>query len=119
MKSTNFTTIDHYINSFPEEVKTILFKVRETIKNSAPNAEEKISYAIPTFTLNGNLIHFAAFKNHIGIYPGPSGINAFKKELTEYKTAKGSIQFPFNKPIPYNLIAKIVAYRVEENISKK
>lgn len=111
-------TIDEYIASFPTEIQEILEQVRQTIKKAAPDAEEKISYAIPTFTLNGNLVHFAAFKNHIGFYAMPSGNEAFQKELVAYKAGKGSIQFPINKPMPLDLIAKIVNFRVKENLEK-
>lgn len=88
------------------------------IKESAPDAEEKISYQMPTFALHGNLVHFAAHKNHIGFYPTPSGIEAFKEELSEYKGAKGSVQFPIDKSLPYELLSKIVKFRVAENIRK-
>ncbi|WP_369752452.1 iron chaperone [Flavobacterium sp. WC2409] len=110
--------IDSYIKDFPKEIQIILEKMRETIRNSAPKAKENIKYGIPTFTLHGNLVHFAAFKNHIGFYPTPGGIDAFKQELSIYKGAKGSIQFPFDKEIPYDLIRKIVDYRVKENEMK-
>jgi uncharacterized protein YdhG (YjbR/CyaY superfamily) len=111
-------SIDEYIMQFPAEIQEILVLIRKVIKDSAPEAEEKISWGMPTFVLYGNLIHFAAFKNHIGLYPSPSGINNFKDELSEYKGAKGSIQFPLKKPIPYELISKIVKFRVAENIKK-
>jgi uncharacterized protein YdhG (YjbR/CyaY superfamily) len=110
-----FKTIDEYIKTFPEEVQSILEKMRQTIREAAPEAEETISYQIPTFKLNGNLVHFAAYKNHIGFYPTPSGIEAFKKELSLYKGAKGSVQFPIDKPVPYDLVKKIVIFRVNEN----
>ena len=110
--------IDKYISGFPEEIQTMLKQIRLTIRQAAPQAEEAIKYAMPTFVLNGNLVHFAAFKNHIGFYPVPSGIEAFKKELSVYKGAKGSVQFPFNEPMPLNLIAKIVEFRVKENLEK-
>jgi uncharacterized protein YdhG (YjbR/CyaY superfamily) len=110
--------IDEYIAGFPIEIQEILEQIRQTIKKAAPNAEEKISYAIPTFTLNGNLVHFAAFKNHIGFYALPSGNEAFQKELSIYKSGKGSIQFPLDKPIPLDLITKIVTFRVKENLEK-
>ncbi|EQB20626.1 hypothetical protein UNSWDHB_2051 [Dehalobacter sp. UNSWDHB] len=100
---------------FPDETQEILRAIRNVIREAAPDAVEKISYQMPTFVLNGNLVHFAAFKNHIGFYPTPSGIEAFKQELAGYKGAKGSVQFPLNKPIPYELISKIVKYRVAEN----
>ncbi|MBA2421832.1 MAG: DUF1801 domain-containing protein, partial [Chitinophagales bacterium] len=91
---------------------------RVIIRKAAPKAEETINYAMPTFTLNGNLVHFAAYKNHIGFYPTPSGIDAFKKELSLYKGAKGSVQFPIDKPLPWALITKIVKFRVKENLEK-
>lgn len=108
--------IDNYILKFPPEIQEILKTLRKVIRASAPDAEEKISYQMPTFALNGNLVHFAAYKNHIGFYPAPSGIDAFKHELSDYKGAKGSVQFPIEKPLPYELISKIVKYRVAENI---
>lgn len=111
-------SIDEYILEFPIEIQEILKKLRKVIKESAPDAEEKISYQMPTFVLHGNLVHFAAFKNHIGFYPAPSGIDAFKDELSEYKGGKGSIQFPLEKPLPYDLIREIVKFRVAENIEK-
>jgi uncharacterized protein YdhG (YjbR/CyaY superfamily) len=109
------TTIDEYIAQFPEEVQRVLVRVREAIRESAPGAVEKISYQIPAFTLNGPLVWFAGYKHHIGFYPKGSGIEAFKEELSEYKPAKGSVQFPLDKPIPYELIRRIVRFRVEEN----
>jgi len=114
----NFQTIDEYIKTFPRDIQKILEAVRKTIKESAPDAEETISYQIPTFKLNGNLVHFAAFKNHIGFYPTPSGKKAFQKELSVYKSGKGSIQFPIGKSIPFTLIKRIVKYRVKENSIK-
>lgn len=110
-----FSNIDEYIALFPEEIQEILTEIRNIIKENAPGASEKISYQMPTFFLNGNLIHFAAFKNHIGLYPTPTGIDAFKEELSKYKGAKGSVQFPLDQPIPYDLIRRIVIYRVEES----
>lgn len=110
-------TIDDYIAVFPENVQEILQKIRETIQAAAPEAEEVISYQMPTFKLNGNLVHFAAFKNHIGFYPVPSSIEKFKKELSRYKGAKGSVQFPLDKPMPLTLIDKIVKFRVRENLA--
>lgn len=110
--------IDDYIAAFPEEVQQLLQQVRETIQNAAPQAQEVISYAIPTYVLNGNLVHFAAFKNHIGFYPGPSGIAACKEELSIYKGAKGSVQFPLKEPIPFDTISKIVQFRVKENLGR-
>ena len=116
--NTTFNTIDEYILQFPTEVQETLKTLRKVIKEAAPKAEEKISYKIPTFTLHGNLVHFAAFKNHIGFYPAPSGIEAFKEELSKYKGAKGSVQFPIKEPLPYELIIKIVKYRVMENMTR-
>lgn len=110
--------IDQYIARFPADVQEILEKVRLTIREAAPDAKEKISYQIPTFTLEGNLVHFAGYEKHIGFYPTPSGIEKFKKEISAYKWAKGSVQFPLNQPIPYELISKIVSFRVEENIER-
>ena len=104
---------------FPKDVQAILESLRQTIRKAAPEAEETISYQIPTFRLNGNLVHFAAFKNHIGFYPTPSGIEAFKEELSVYEGAKGSVKFPIYKQIPLDLVSKIVKYRVMENLEKK
>lgn len=111
-----FRNIDEYILSFPLETQLILEELRATINNAAPEAVEAISYQMPTFKLNGNLVHFAAYKNHIGFYPTSSGIEAFKEEVSAYKWAKGSVQFPINKPLPLKLVAKIVKFRVEENL---
>jgi uncharacterized protein YdhG (YjbR/CyaY superfamily) len=113
---TIYKTIDEYILQFPPEVQEILETLRKVIKEAAPEAEEKMSWQMPTFALHGNLVHFAAHKNHIGFYPAPTGIDAFKNELAEYKGAKGSVQFPIKKPMPYELISKIVKFRVAENI---
>jgi uncharacterized protein YdhG (YjbR/CyaY superfamily) len=115
---TKFEDIDSYIASFPEETRKLLQQLRITISKAAPEAKETINYGMPTFTLKGNLVHFAAFKNHIGFYPKPSGIEAFKKELSVYEGAKGSVQFPLAKPIPFDLISKIVEFRVKENLKK-
>jgi len=114
----SFITIDDYINSFPKDIQELLKQIRLTIKNTAPEAIETINYKMPTFQFNGNLVHFAAYKQHIGFYPAPSGIEAFKKDLSEYKWAKGSVQFPLDKPIPLDLIAEIVKFRVIENSKK-
>ncbi len=113
-----FETIDEYIKTFPKEIKQLLEEVRKTIHKAAPLAEEAMSYQIPTFKLNGNLVHFAAFKNHIGFYPGSKAIEVFSKELKEYKTSKGAIQFPLDKKIPLALISKITKARVVENMRK-
>jgi uncharacterized protein YdhG (YjbR/CyaY superfamily) len=110
--------IDDYIAGFPEDTQAILQKMRETIKKAAPEAEETINYQIPTFTLHGNLVHFAGYKKHVGFYPTPSGIEKFKEQLSAYEGAKGSVKFPLDQPIPYELIAEITAYRVQENLEK-
>lgn len=115
-KDNGFNSIDEYIATFPTEIQKILQEIRAVVKAAAPNAEEKISYQMPTFYLKGNLVHFAAFKSHIGFYPTPSGIEAFTQELSRYKGAKGSVQFPINEPMPLDLIAQIVKYRVTENL---
>lgn len=108
------TSIDQYIAGFPRDVQRILEQIRTTIRKAAPDAREAIKYQIPTFVLHGNLVHFAAFKNHIGFYPTPSGIEAFKDELSRYDCAKGSVQFPIDQPMPLALIAKIVRFRVKD-----
>ncbi|MNM12014.1 hypothetical protein D3C81_221850 [compost metagenome] len=111
-------SIDEYIASYPPELQNLLQSVRQAIRDAAPEAEEKISYRMPTFFFHGNLVHFAAFNRHIGFYPAPSGIEAFKQELSAYKSSKGAVQFPLDQPIPYELIRKITAYRVRENREK-
>ncbi len=118
MPNIKCNTIDQYISSFPKNIQAILEELREAIRQSAPEAEEAISYQIPTFKLNGNLVHFAAFTNHIGFYPAPKGIEEFEKELSAYKQGKGSVQFPIDKPMPIELISKIVKYRVRRNLGK-
>jgi uncharacterized protein YdhG (YjbR/CyaY superfamily) len=116
--NTSPQTIDDYISGFPKDIQEILGTLRVMIQQAAPNATEKISYGMPTFALGGkNLVHFAAFKNHIGFYPVPSGIEKFKKELSIYKGAKGSVQFPLDKPMPLELIGKIVEFRVTETLA--
>jgi uncharacterized protein YdhG (YjbR/CyaY superfamily) len=110
--------IDEYIADFPKDVQKLLQQLRTTIKKAAPNAEEKIAYGIPTFTLNGNLVHFGAYKTHIGFYPAPSGLEAFEKELAPYVTGKGTAQFPLDKPLPLDLITEIVKFRVMKNLEK-
>ena len=110
--------MDDYISRFPKNVQEILEKIRTTIKNAAPEAEETINYQIPTFKLEGNLVHIAAYKKHIGFYPTPSGIEKFKKELSVYEGAKGSVKFPLERPIPFDLISKIVRFRVNENLER-
>lgn len=114
-KNSSFQTIDEYIALYADDIQKILQKVRNVIKEAAPDASEKISYQMPTFYLHGNLVHFAAFKTHIGFYPVPSGIEKFQDELSQYKGGKGSVQFPLDKPIPYDLIRRITLFRVEEN----
>ncbi|PGL71079.1 DUF1801 domain-containing protein [Bacillus sp. AFS055030] len=113
-----FETVDEYISQFQPDVQEKLQALRMIVKEVVPNAVERISYQMPTFVLNKNLLHFAAFKNHIGFYPGASGIAAFKEELSVYKGAKGSVQFPINDPLPFDLIKKIVKYREIEDIKK-
>lgn len=110
--------IDEYIARFPENVQCILQDMRRIIRTAAPDAEEAIKYRMPTFVLNGNLVHFAAFEKHIGFYPTPSGIEEFKNELAAYQHAKGSVQFPLDKPIPFGLVRKIVKFRVKETREK-
>jgi uncharacterized protein YdhG (YjbR/CyaY superfamily) len=110
--------VDEYISGFPEEVQVKLEKLRATIREAAPEAEEKISYQMPTYTQEGNLVHFAAYKKHIGFYPTPSGIEKYKEELSVYKGAKGSVQFPLDEPVPYELVREIVAFRVTENLER-
>ena len=111
-------TVDDYIREAPEEVQEVLQTLRRVIQEEAPEAEEAIRYQIPTFILHENLVHFAAFKNHIGFYPVPSGITAFQQELASYKQGKGSVQFPLDQPMPYDLIRRIVRFRVAENLAK-
>jgi len=117
-KNKKMKTIDEYIESFEPEIKKTLIELRNFIKSKVPEATEKISYGMPTFYLHGNLIHFAAFKNHYSIFPSPSGIDAFEKELTPYRTGKGTLSFPMNKPLPWNIIEKVLEYRIKENISR-
>lgn len=114
-----FTNIDEYIAQFPPDVQQILRQIRAVIHEAAPDAAEKISYQMPTFYLKGNLVHFAAYQRHIGFYPAPTGIEAFKADLAPYKQSKGAVQFALDKPIPYELIRRIVQYRMEENLKKK
>lgn len=115
---TELKTIDEYIKTFSPEVQVILQKMRQTIHKAAPEATEIISYGMPAFKLNGILVYFAAHRNHIGFYPTASGIEAFKKELSDYKSSKGAVQFPLDKPIPYDMVKKIVKLRVKENLQK-
>jgi len=115
MIKEKITTITDYISAFPEDVQQILEKIRSIVKNIAPQAVEDIKYGIPTFVYNGNLVHFAAYKKHIGFYPSPAGIEAFKEELKGYKISKGTVQFSLDKDIPYELIEKMVLFRVLQN----
>jgi uncharacterized protein YdhG (YjbR/CyaY superfamily) len=114
----HFATVDEYIASFPKEIQKILESIRQTIRSSAPNAKETVSYQMPTFRLKGILVHFAAHKNHIGFYPTPSAITEFSKKLSNYKFSKGSIKFPLKEPIPLDLIKEIIEFRVKENKEK-
>lgn len=119
MKATKTpANIDEYIANFPAEIQEKLLKMRTTIGKAAPDAEEKISYQMPTFFLKGNLVHFAALKNHIGFYPAPSAIIAYEKELRRYISSKGAVQFPLNEPLPLDLVTKMVKFRVKENLQK-
>jgi uncharacterized protein YdhG (YjbR/CyaY superfamily) len=113
-----FKTVDEYLSTFPADTKQILQRVRKTIKQAAPGAEELISYNMPAFKLNGILVYFAGYKNHVGLYPTASAIEAFKNDISQYTFAKGSIQFPLSEPIPYDLITRIVKFRVKENTEK-
>ena len=117
-KKTPPKNIDEYIVGFPPNVREILQRIRMTIHEAAPKAQETISYQMPTFTLNGNLVHFAAFQKHIGFYPAPTGIEAFREELSAYKQGKGSVQFPLDQPMPYDLVSRIAQFRVQENLAK-
>lgn len=115
---TGIMTVDEYIAGFPEDIQGRLQAVRRVIHETAPQATEKISYQMPTFYLNGNLVHFAAFKSHIGFFPAPTGLEAFKEEIAAYPNSKGGVQFPHNQPIPFDLIRRIVEFRVAENQKK-
>ncbi|MGC5776417.1 iron chaperone [Paenibacillus pabuli] len=118
-ESTSFDVlVDEYISQFPSDVQIKLQALRQMIRDSAPNAVEKISYKMPTYAEHGNLVHFAAYSKHIGFYPGASGIEAFKEELSRYKGAKGSVQFPLDQPLPEELIRRIVEFRVQANVEK-
>jgi uncharacterized protein YdhG (YjbR/CyaY superfamily) len=118
MEAHNFTSVEEYINTFPDEIKTLLEQLRQIIIKAAPQAEESISYNIPAYKLNGVLVYFAGYKKHIGFYPTNSGITAFSAELSAYKTSKGAVQFPLDKPLPVKLITRIVQFRVKENKEK-
>jgi uncharacterized protein YdhG (YjbR/CyaY superfamily) len=117
-KNPKFTTIDEYIAMFPAETQKRLRAIRKLIAKLAPGATEKISYRMPTFYLNGNLIHFAGFAHHIGLYPTPQGVEEFKKDLSQYKQGKGSVQFPLDEPLPLDLVARIVKFRIGKNLQK-
>jgi len=114
----SITTIDDYIKGYPKEVQKLLIQMRKTIQKAAPKAEEAIKYGIPTYVLEGNLVHFGGAKNHIGFYPGSSPINSFQKKLKGYKTSKGTIQFPLDQPLPLDLVTEIVKFRIKENLEK-
>lgn len=118
MDKTIARDINDYISRYPQDVQRLLMQMRQTIQKAAPQATEKISYGIPTFYVNGNLVHFGAAKNHIGFYPTPSGISAFKKELSLYKSSKGAVQFPLDKPLPLALVARIVKFRAKQQLAK-
>lgn len=118
MDNKNIANIDEYIAQFTEDIQEKLKLIRHIIRTVEPELIEKISYKMPTFYLNGNLVHFAAYKKHIGFYPTPSGVAAFEKELSAYKTSKGAIQFPIDQPLPVELIEAIVRFRVDENKNK-
>lgn len=113
------TTIDAYIKTFPKNIQELLKEMRKVIHETAPEATETIAYGIPTFKLNGNLVHFGGYKEHIGFYPAPSGIKEFKDELAPYESGKGSLKFPIDQPIPYDVIKRVVQFRVKENLAKK
>ena len=119
MDEKHSNSIDDYISSCSGEIRKRLIAIRALVRRLAPDAQEKISYRMPTYFLNGNLVHFAAYEHHIGFYPTPSGIAAFRRELSGYVTAKGSVQFPLDEELPVELIQKIVIFRVEENRRKR
>jgi len=118
MNTNKPESIDSYISSFPKDIQKHLEDIRATIKKSAPEAEEAIKYAMPTFVLNGNLVHFAAYQHHIGFYPAPEALEFFKDLLSGYKSSKGAVQFPLDKPMPLDIISKIVVFRVRQNLAK-
>jgi uncharacterized protein YdhG (YjbR/CyaY superfamily) len=113
----NFKTMDGYIAAHPADIRKLLNSMRQAIRKAAPMAEEAVRYGLPTYRLNGNLVHFGAFKHHIGFYPTPSGIAPFQAELAQFKCSKGAIQFPMNQPLPLSLVARITKHRVAENLS--
>jgi uncharacterized protein YdhG (YjbR/CyaY superfamily) len=114
-----YKTIDEYIACFPPDVQNTLIEIKNLIKKEAPDAAEKISYGMPTFYLNGNLVHFAAFKDHYGFFPTPTGIDEFEKELAPYRTGKGTLRFALDEPLPWNIIKKVIRFRIKENLQKK
>ncbi len=114
-----YKTIDEYIATFPKPIQTILEELRQAIRDSAPNAEETISYQMPAFRLNGILVYFAAFKDHVSFFPTSSAVEAFKEKLSHYEISKGTVRFPINEPIPFDLVKEMVRFRVKENLSKK
>lgn len=118
MKTISVNSIDEYIGSHPANIQKLLKQIRSTIKKAAPGSEEAIKYGIPTFVLNGNLVHFAGYKNHIGFYPAPVGIEAFKDETAKYEAGKGTLQFSLDQPLPLDLISRIVKFRVTQNLEK-
>ena len=111
-------SVDEYIAGFPPDVQELLTRIRTTIRNAAPDAEERISYQIPTFALKGNLVSFAAYKRHIGLYPAPEGTAQFNKKLAPYRAEKASVRFPLDRPIPFDLIAQVVKLRVRDNLRR-
>jgi len=115
---TSIENVESYIATFPKETQKLLEQIRQTIRSVAPTATEKIGYGIPTFVLNGNLVHYAGYKNHIGFYPGAAGIEKFQEELSVYKGAKGSVQFPLDQPLPLKLVSEITKFRVVQNEQK-
>jgi len=116
MKRSAAKNIDEYIEEFPDNVQKVLQKIRKTIRKAAPHAEETISYAIPTFKLNGNLIYFAGYQNHVSVYPRPRGVKEFEKEIAQYEGGKGTLRFPLDQPVPFDLIARVTMYRVGQNM---
>ncbi len=118
MDTSDLKSIDEYIAGFPADVQAKLQEMRRVIKEEAPDAVEAIAYGMPTFRLNGNLVHFAAFQKHLGFYPTPAGIDEFKADLAPYQTSKGAVQFPLDKPLPFDLMRRIVRFRVRENMEK-
>jgi uncharacterized protein YdhG (YjbR/CyaY superfamily) len=119
MAMKKYKTMHEYLDDFPPNIRKILKQLSSAIKSAAPQTEETMAYGVPTYKLNGNLVHFGAFKSHIGFFPTPSAIVAFKKELSKYNLSKGTVQFPLDKPLPIGIIKRIVKYRVKQNLSKK